>query len=172
MNNKPINLVFLDIDGVLNCCQTKERIDSYIGIEDKKVKLLKELVDKTDSKIILVSTWKAWWYADPSRKNRQDRSANYLDAILARHNLKIIDKTYEYNFRNRGEGILYYLDNLKRSGIEVNNYVILDDMMFDYEKLKLKNHLVKTTFRWGLRDNHIDKAIKILENKSNTVFNA
>ena len=172
MKEKPINIVFLDVDGVLNCCTTKETINHYIGIEDKKVKLLKTLVDKTDAKIILVSTWKQWWHANPKNKYKQDIFANYLDNALARNNLKIIDKTYEYDLRHRGEGILYYLDNLKRSGLNINNFVILDDMVFDYEKRKLKNHLVKTTFRWGLKESHIDKAIKILENKSNTVFSA
>ena len=30
-------ICFLDVDGVLNCCTTKDRCCGYVGIDDKKV---------------------------------------------------------------------------------------------------------------------------------------
>lgn len=38
------NIVFLDVDGVLNNSCTKDAIKEYIGIDDSKVAVLKEMV--------------------------------------------------------------------------------------------------------------------------------
>ena len=40
-NNSGINIIFLDVDGVLNCKETTDRCDRYIGIDDKKNKVFK-----------------------------------------------------------------------------------------------------------------------------------
>ena len=53
-----IKVIFLDIDGVLNCSTTKDLCEFYTGIEDKKVAILKQIVDATDAKIVLISTWR------------------------------------------------------------------------------------------------------------------
>ena len=141
MNKKPINIIFLDVDGVLNCSTTKERVNCYIGIEDKKVKLLKSLVDQTNAHLVLVSTWKVWWHANQEKKNKQDVLANYLDWALAKHNLKIIDKTYEYNPHHRGEGILFYLEALKRSDIDERFHMSNRNANYRLKKLILKGFL-------------------------------
>lgn len=53
--------IFLDIDGVLNSMdwfkENRETSD-YTEIDPEKVKLLKEIVDKTGAEIILSSTWR------------------------------------------------------------------------------------------------------------------
>lgn len=72
-------VIFLDVDGVLNCHSTKDKCDGYIGIDDKKVSLLKEIVDTTGAIIILVSSWKEWWTNNPRYKLTQDEKATYLD---------------------------------------------------------------------------------------------
>ena len=61
-------VIFLDVDGVLNCHSTKDKCGDYIGIDDKKVALLKEIVDATGAIIILVSSWKEWWTNNPRYK--------------------------------------------------------------------------------------------------------
>ena len=53
-----MNVIFLDVDGVLNNAYTTDRIKGYIGIDDNKVRLLKQIVDYFDAKIILSSTWR------------------------------------------------------------------------------------------------------------------
>ena len=80
-----INIIFLDIDGVLNSKQTLERCGPYIGIEDQKLELLKELIEKTKAYIVLTSTWKQFWHYNPLDKHKQDELANYLDAAFAKH---------------------------------------------------------------------------------------
>ena len=164
-NNNGVNLVFLDVDGVLNCATTKDRCEGYVGIEDKKVSYLKEIVDTCNAKIILVSTWKECWYQEPN-KVLQDCLANYLDDKLAKQGLKIIDKTQEFLIGNRGEGIKNYLKYLNYMGVVINNYVIIDDYPFDYLKTKLTKNLIKTNYmKGGLQPRHVKKAISILNNE-------
>ena len=164
-NSKQLKIVFLDVDGVLNCMNTIDRIDGYIGIEDNKVTYLKKIIDETAAKIVLVSTWKEFWHKKPY-KIYQDNLANYLDKKLSRQGLKVVDKTSEpYDLRKRGQGILDYLNTLKSYGLDVYSYVILDDLMFDYRKTNLYKNLIKTNYRSGLKLEHVKKAIEILNNK-------
>lgn len=165
MINKGIKIIFLDIDGVLNCKTTTDKIDGYTGIEDEKVNYLKDIVEKTKAKIVLISSWKEHWKKEPY-KSLQDNMATYLDNKLAKYDLKISDKTRDYESNNRAVGIIRYLKLLRRYGIRVNNYVIIDDYPFDYLKTKTTKNLVKTSYhRGGLELRHVKKAIEILNNK-------
>lgn len=156
-----INIVFLDVDGVLNCSTTKDKCGGYTGIEDQKVRLLKQLVDKTNAKIVLVSTWKFYWYKEKYLKDKQDDLANYLDIKLVMQGLAIYDKTDDYDVLERGAGVLQYLNILKLKGIKVNKYVILDDELFDYLPTRLTKYLVRTSYReGGLQEKHIKKALE------------
>lgn len=161
LTDTDINIVFLDVDGVLNCRTTKDQYDGYRGIEDSKVELLKELVNKIDSKIVLVSTWKFYWYKESYLKDKQDGLANYLDQKLSNCGLTIYDKTEDHDVHNRGEGILEYIRKLHHKGIKVNKYVIFDDEPFDYLSTKLTSRLVRTSFEnGGLQEKHIKKALE------------
>lgn len=148
---------------MLNCNTTTDTCGRYIGIEDKKVSYLKQIIDETNAKIVLVSTWKEYWHKEPLKKH-QDILANYLDNKLAKQGLYIVDKTNDYHgLISRGAGIQEYLWYLKTNEIEVNNYVILDDLPFDYLKTKLSKNLVKTNYeKGGLKPHHVKKAIEIL----------
>lgn len=166
--HKGINIIFLDVDGVLNCYDTIARCGPYVGIDEEKVKLLKEIVIKTKAYLVLISTWKEMWFRSPKQKHNQDFLANYLDKILAKYDLRIIEKTREIDPFERGRGIIDYLDVIKRKGVKVNNFIILDDLVFDYAKTGLKNHLVKTDPKTGLLRKHVDLAI-FLMNATNEI---
>lgn len=158
-----IKLIFLDVDGVLNCRTTKDTIDGYTGIEDEKVSLLKEIVNASNAKIILVSSWNTYWYKEKHLKSKQDNLATYLDEKLANHNLIIADKTDDYSSINRGDGIRRYISRLESAGIDVDGFVILDDEMFDYKETKLTSHLVRTSYEnGGLQQKHVRRAIEII----------
>ncbi len=144
---------------MLNCATTKDRCGQYIGIDDNKVELLKQVVDQTNAKIVLVSTWKEFWYRDLCLKDEQDNMATYLDKKLAKQGLRIIDKTNDYNSTNRGKAINNYLWKIKSMGVEVDNYIILDDELFDYMSAKLTKCLVRTNFDSGLTETHVRKAV-------------
>lgn len=49
-----MKIIFLDIDGVLNYENSKSKV------EEEKVKLLKEIVGRTDAEIVLSSDWRYW----------------------------------------------------------------------------------------------------------------
>ena len=156
-------VIFLDVDGVLNCRSTKDSCGGYIGIDDKKVALLKEIVDATGAIIILVSSWKEWWTNNPRYKPNQDEMATYLDEKLAKQGLIIRDKTRDENSFERGKGILRFIEMQKEIGIDIRKYVILDDETFDYSETKMTRHLIRTSFEQnGLEKKHVRKAIEKL----------
>ena len=158
-----IKLIFLDIDGVLNCHYTKDRCDNTIGIDDKKVSLLKEIVDKTKAQIVLVTSWKDGWTPEENFKSGQCELAKYLDNKLATQGLVAIDKTIEGNPSLRGKGLLRYLELQKEKEINVGKFIILDDEMFDYKETRLTPYLILTSFNQnGLEEKHVRKAIEML----------
>lgn len=150
-------VIFLDIDGVLNCISSKSRCRGCIGIDNSKVKLLKQIVDNTNARIVLTSSWKKEW-----NKNLEkcDYDGKYLNNKLKKQGLYILDKT-EDNGYNRGEGIYNWIKKY-----DIRHWVVLDDEIFkDYKKYGIKKHLVKTEFyndNGGLQKEHIEKAISIL----------
>ena len=75
-----MKVIFLDIDGVLNCRSSKSRCGCYIGIDNDKVKRLRQIVEATGAEIVLCSSWKKWWL--PANKAEQDRNATYMDKKL------------------------------------------------------------------------------------------
>ena len=162
--NQGLNLIFLDIDGVLNSSSTKEKCGPYRGIEDSKVSFLKELVDKTNAKIVLISSWKEWWFKKEEHKNRQDDLANYLDECLNKFGLFVWNKINDDFALGRGDAIVQFINFLKQEGIKVNNYVIFDDEIFDYKESKQTKHLIQTSFEnGGLSLKNIKQATAILE---------
>lgn len=160
INTDTRKIIFLDIDGVLNCKSSPRtiRYEGYrlAGIDDDKVEKLKQIVDATGAEIVLTSTWKAGW--EKTDKDKQDVFGDTIDKVFADHGLSVSDKTEEWHFR-RGEGILEYMS-------EPAKFVILDDEPFDYEELGLDEFWVQTHFgdeNGGLQDRHVEEAIKILQ---------
>ena len=156
-------VIFLDVDGVLNCRSTEDKCGAYRGIDDKKVSLLKEIVDATGAIIVLISSWKECWTNNPRYKPKQDEMATYLDEKLAKQGLVIRDKTRDGNPFRRGKGILRFIERQKEIGIDIRKYVILDDEIFDYLEAKMSWHLIRTDFEQnGLEKKHVRKAIEKL----------
>ena len=155
-----MRIIFLDVDGVLNNIHSTERCRGFIGIEDSKVEILKEIVNKTGAKIVLSSTWRYGW---EKNINDCDGHGTYLNYKLSYSGLKILDKTKDFvDSEDRGGEILEWV---KRNNI--TEYIVIDDEIFkDFEELGIVNRLVKTTFYskdGGLQQEHIAKAIKLFE---------
>jgi hypothetical protein len=136
-----MKVVFLDIDGVLN-----DAITTMDLLDDKPKKehldCLKVIVDATDAKIILSSTWRLF----PSARND-------VKNALRNVGLEFIDKTKE--LKDRASEIQEWLSRHP----EVEKFVILDDEEISG---KFPDNLVQTTFYRGLLPEHVEKAIKIL----------
>lgn len=150
-----MKIVFLDIDGVLNCRNSKASCHGIMGIDAEKVKNLKYIIDKTASKIVLTSSWRTGW--QKIHKEQQGYMVDYLDKKFKKEKLFITDKTDDFTAM-RGEAIMKWLE-----GKSIENYVILDDEVWDYEKYGLTDRLVKTEFyddNGGLNKN---KAREVIE---------
>ena len=144
-----MKIIFLDIDGVLNCenayiagdCKYQEfiwedgRKDYYKKFCPKSKKLLNKLINETDSKIVISSTWrhsglefmrKVWELEEmegeiigitPSLRNdifnipRGSEIKYYLE-----HSLKFSHINWDKDMQS---------DIIKESGVE--NYIIIDD---------------------------------------------
>lgn len=155
-----MKILFLDIDGVLNCKSSRSRCGKYIGIDNNKLSLLKDIIDRTGAVIVLISTWKYGWQKLKANKYKQDELANYLDKKFKKFGLEVYDKTPDKVadcYLSRGEGVLHFLNG---SGAE--GYVILDNFQFDYDGCGLTDNYVKTDNSIGLTHENANKAIEIL----------
>lgn len=160
-----MNIIFLDIDGVLNCttsisCCIDDDGRIIKGIDSDKVKRLAKIVEATDAEIILSSDWKDGW--NKYYTGQKPSHIKYLDNHLYKKGKLIIkDKTPDTNKGSwfRGEEILTYL----RIHSGIDNYVILDDTFFDdFANKEIEEHLVLTNREVGLTDDDVKNAIKIL----------
>ena len=168
-----MKIIFLDIDGVLNS-DVYMASDEYFnsckdaGIKDHRsyevvtkahhlhldpsaVKLLNSLVEKTEAKVVLSSTWRLIY------------SLEDLNAMLTRRGatFEVTDKTpSKMSFRLREFDVQEYLSDLKHyKGVVPESFVILDDLPQFPELVK---HFVHISEKTGLTQEYVDRAIKIL----------
>lgn len=146
-----MKIIFLDIDGVFNS------EDWYVSDDPKRgkgyfdpecVKLFNKIIEKTDAKIVVSSSW---------------RTDINIDVTLKNVGIKgdIIGKTEYFatgvNHLCRGNEIDKWLwDNEDKW----DNYCIIDD---DADMLlKHIDNFVNTDYKYGLTERDVKKAIKIL----------
>ena len=167
-------IIFLDIDGVLaipSCLK-----DGMWALSDEKQKLLGKILEKTNAKIVLSSSWR---YATIERTKEHLTKEGFL------FNDKLIGVTIRaYQWLEKGTGIhlsiprgveiKQWLDthihsnngkdwNRKEVGKDFT-YVILDD---DTDMLlEQKDHYLNTNSEIGLTDDVVSGAVAILNNCS------
>lgn len=157
-----MKIIFLDIDGVLNSRaydRTRDR-NAQTNIDVSRLPLIKEIVDATDAKIVLSSSWRQHW---DKEKSRCDAAAQYIDTTFAEFGLTIYDKTPDFGINaSRSEEITKWLQDAKET---VGSFVIIDDYPFGWGELSA--HYVKTdpNFRLGIEKEHVEQAIAILNKK-------
>ena len=157
-----MNVVFLDVDGVLNYDGCKDKFGHYIGVDDALVERLARIVKSANAQIVLTSSWKELWLEDMP-PGEIHPMAKYLLEKLKKQGLHIADRTDD-NGWDRGKGIRKWMRHVSISNID--GWVVLDDEIFrDYESEGIVPHLVRTNFCCGLTDADVDLAIKILNEK-------
>ncbi len=153
-----MKIIFLDFDGVLNSVKYERQLKEKAlesSIDETRLDLLNELVNKTGAKIVLTTSWKRHW-----ERNEKDcdQTGLYINSVFKRHGLEIYDKTQDLGdiLRRREEVSLWLKEN------KVSKYVIIDDYGFGWEEHT--PYLVKTSMQigYGLERRHIDSAIEIL----------
>ena len=149
-----MKIIFLDIDGVLNSDEYFDKIKNLNinGIENdidvNKIVLLKKSLDETGAKIVLTSSW------------RYTRKAQELKQLLLSYGI-IVDCT-PFIDNERGIEIKKWLQEHN----DVQDFVILDDEIFDSYDEKLMKKLIKISdtnginYGEGLQPKHIQEIIQ------------
>lgn len=153
-----MKVLFLDIDGVMIGKEsTVRRPNGGKGISDTKLKMLKQIVDRTGAEIVLISSWKKGWNEDETKIT--DIDVLYLLDRFKKYKLTILDKTNEGFWFHRGLGIHNWLCTHN----DVTNWVVLDDEMFDYSQYGIMEKLLQIEANeGGLQERYVERVISIL----------
>ena len=154
-----MKIIFLDIDGVLNsrAYDRRRNWNEQTNIDETRIPLVKAIVEATDAKIVLSSTWRTDWDRDP---NKCEEDGRYINRVFGKCGLKIYDKTPDLGMSAlRRDEIKKWLSDSEEP---VEAYVILDDYRYGWGDLA--DHFVKTDpiFRLGLEREHVEQALAIL----------
>lgn len=161
-----MKVIFLDIDGVLNSDEYFDKIKNLNieGIESEidvgKIKLLKNAMDETGARVVLTSSW------------RYTRNAQKLKKLLSNYDIYVDSTPFMQN--ERGLEIKKYLSE----HYDIEDYVIVDDEIFDSYDEALMKKLVKISngngrnFGEGLLSKDVDEIINRLgKNKQKNKVN-
>lgn len=149
-----MNIIFLDVDGVLNSYNklielynktSKPHSGSNFPFDENCLNNLKILVEETNAKIVITSTWRKY-----------EKDIKILFNELKKYDLdkQVIGYTPILN-KKREEEIIEYLNKLN---IKVN-YVIIDDIR---DMGVLNDKLIVTSPITGFTEDNMKNAIKIL----------
>lgn len=166
-----IDIIFLDIDGVLNSMAYFESLErgnkqtDYNEISDFHLQMLAKIYHTCDAKIVLSSTWREM--DDESDINIYPMY-QYLIESLAKYDMKIFSKTPVLGM-NRPLEIITWLNN--QVDKENIRFVSLDDDFSkeDYKRYGIDNCLIQTRFfcydksDGGLQQRHVDMTIEKLK---------
>ncbi len=171
-----MNVVFLDIDGVLNSQfwneEHQKEISELTLIDCEKVELLSLFVQEFSAKIILHSGWKYWF--DEHLKPLRPEAARLVE-ILKSYGLSIdgltpdfaddeIKRTKKFSLVKAKEILAWVDANLQNvDSIGTNrsdSWVVLDDL--DLNNGIVMKHQVRTNNQVGLTNGDLNKARSIL----------
>lgn len=163
-------LIFLDIDGVISTEKSRYALDK------DACDLLGKIIDATDAKIVISSSWRRNTVEDTKEELTTVRDFVPFPFPYAERIIGVTIRAYAYVMQGihlaipRGVEIKPWIDthihsdngknwNEKVVGVDFD-YVILDD---DSDMLlEQAEHFVKTDTRLGLTEDDVERAIKIL----------
>lgn len=163
-----MKVIYLDIDGVLNHTETGilqssgsiiQQIDmdneqgiADVMIESECMDVLNELVEKSEAKLILSSSWFHVFGLEKTER------------ILKLGGLKhdLMDATPRKMSSSRHHEISFSLHNYP----EITSYVIIDDipkkLFYKHKDRVVQTYMKKEEGKGGLLPKHIDEALEIL----------
>jgi hypothetical protein len=144
-----MNIIFLDIDGVLNTSHFamkdyKNKYGGYLIIDPEKLKILKTICELTNSSVVLSTGWKA--ILDEDLKPL-DVNGKFLLEMFKEYDIPLVGKTKTIPL-DLGDGrVLPYCKELEivdylSSHSEVKHFCIIDDEDKGLESLL--DYLIKT----------------------------
>lgn len=181
-----MKVIFLDVDGVLTHNEYKNPKEE--NLDPEKILLLKKIIENTEAKIVLISSWKN--ITEYKGKKMKLKAYYVLEKLLKEKGLKIYDETPEKALKlSVPLEMLKYLPieeikkvthnpNTTRAGEIytwlssthdiIDSFVILDDKNCSYDYFDYNYNFIKTDyFKGGLTEEHVWQAINIL-NKTRT----
>lgn len=166
-----MKIIFLDIDGVISTQK------SHYALDKDACDLLGKIIDATDAKIVISSSWRRNTVEDTKEELTTVRPLVPFPFPYADRIIGVTIRAYAYVMQGvhlgipRGVEIKQWIDthihsdngkdwNHKEVGVDFN-YVILDD---DSDMLlEQAEHFIKTDTYLGLSENDAEQAIKILK---------
>ncbi|MBE6960661.1 MAG: hypothetical protein E7448_08090 [Ruminococcaceae bacterium] len=152
-----MKVIFLDIDGVLNCSEYRRRqmLQGKISVilQVEPLSQLKRIVEATDASIVLISSWRKFW----KREGSVDTAGQQIEQRLSNFGLFVADKTPVLSDGSRSREVAQWLKNKNY----VEHYVILDDKDYLWDR-KQTLHWVRCPDETGLTDELATAAINIL----------
>ena len=147
-----MKVLFLDIDGVLN----KNYLDEGDTREDRYfhktlMKNLQYIIEKTDAKIVLSSTWRY------GIENEDNKMYTLLKETFKKYEIDIFSTTPIIKCSPRGDEVLVWL--AENQDLEIESMAILDDGR-DFKGLK--DYLIQTSFDAGLTKEKADCVVDLL----------
>ena len=154
-----MKVLFLDIDGVLNSKRYDETrtLGNSFNIDESRLPLLKQIIDRTGASIVLSSTWRHKLYENCKPKNGE---GTRLLFTFEKYSLNISSITpSDPELSTRPQEIEAWLLEHKD---EVEAFAIIDDAFGGWGELS--EHLVQTNYRIGrgLEPRHVEAAVEIL----------
>lgn len=184
-----MNIIFLDIDGVLNYLPDDPRKsvpgfqiqdERCYGLNPDMVKNLKYILDKTDARIVVSSTWRHFKDYAPYRPNERwksvlakmlDRSEDELfigdtPSLQTRHN----DDEGISEYTLRGKEIRKWVNDNKNVLETPLRMCVIDDEVIDIVGVINPKFVVRVNRRRGLTKGDANRAIDILNGTEETNF--
>ena len=149
-----MKVIFVDFDGVLNTEKYVLKFAEFgLIIDPIRMELLKQIVDASDAKIVLSTSWREHWDAEP---DECDDIGIQINEIFSKHGMSVLDKTPLLNCNRENE-----IEEWLGKNPQVKNFVVLDDRFLDSKTIR--DHFVKTSgYSSGLNEECTQKAIEIL----------
>ncbi len=160
-------IIFLDIDGFLNSKFWDENHQKEISdgtlIDEDKVKLLSEIMDRTKANIVLHSGWRFWFDKEIQPLREESRR---LVEILKKYNIVISDVTPDFTTEEIRKTKMFGLVKPQeiltwiKKHSEVENWIVLEDLYLGNEEVQA--HQITTDSAVGLTQEDVELAVEML----------
>ena len=181
-----MKIVFFDVDGILTYIDSGNENE---GIDESRVMLLKEILERAGAEAVIISSWKG--YKLPDGRFYRPGIFHTLENVLLKHGIRIFDETeyvspvlradappppegavsfeeldrYGEEAFEPGGGRAREVFNWLSTHPEVTGFVILDDEDHGWAYYGYDASWVRPSWYepgGGLKREHVEKAVEIL----------
>jgi hypothetical protein len=152
-----MKVIFLDVDGVLNCTKTERGWGKMRFVDTRKMLRVREICDRTGAKVVISSSWREGAREDALAVDKMQWQS--LIAEFDKHRIPVIGMTPFAPDRWRGDEISMWL---KTQEEPVQEFVVVDDIVCDLTRFVSVGRVVQTVDAWGLTKAKMEECIRIL----------